>query len=105
MHVIPYYLFNEYLSIYDVFLYIITATLLQNYRCHFSIVKLTSELFEYPQNLKSLSRSQLHPLSYSTKSGLEFVATSLKSEVEPNDEDEKLYYDEAITTLAQVGLL
>ena len=84
------------------FVYIIIAALLQNYWCHFSIVKLTSELFEYSQNLKSLSRCRLHPLS---KSGLEFVATSLKSEVEPNDEDEKLYYDEAITTLAQVGLL
>lgn len=76
----------------------IIAALLQNYRCHFSIVKLSSELLKYPK-LKSLSRCQLHPDS---KSGLEFVATSLNSEVEFNNEDSKLYYDEAITTLKQV---
>ena len=76
----------------------IIAALLQNYRCHFSIVKLSSELFKYPK-LQSLSRCQLHPDS---KSGLEFVATSLNSEVEFNNEDSKLYYDEAITTLKQV---
>ena len=76
----------------------IIAALLQNYRCHFSIVKLSSELFKYPK-LKSLSRSQLHPLS---RSGLEFVITSLDNKVVLTNEDTKLYYDEAVTTLKQV---
>ena len=79
--------------------YFIIAALLQNYRCHSSIVKLSATLFKYP-HLKSLSRIQLHPLS--NKSGLEFVATSLDSKVELNNGDTKLYYDEALMTLKQV---
>lgn len=55
-------------------------------------------MFEYPK-LKSVSRNQLHPLS---KSGLEFVTTSMDSKVKPGEEDNKLFYDEAITTLQQV---
>ena len=51
----------------------IIATLLTNYRCHDTILRLPSNLF-FESTLQARSTSQLHP---SCVSALEFVCTSL----------------------------
>jgi len=53
--------------------YIHLATLLTNYRCHDTILRLPSNLF-FESTLQARSTSQLHP---SCVSALEFVCTSM----------------------------
>ena len=75
------------------------ALLLNNYRCHESILSLPSDLF-FESALQVRTHNKLHP---KTSSALKFICTSMDSSAVVSMEDES--EEEAKITLEQVIIM